>query len=139
MPDPGKPHVRDAKHPWRRLLAIGAMFVLIGGALLVLEPGENVFMTWACALFGAVCLGVGFLQMRSEAHGTSAPLSHGGLVVLAFLFSATCLVLSLGAFTAEDADFASRYPRWLGMMFGPIGTLFFGAAGIYGLVKGPRA
>ena len=139
MPEPGKTRVRGPKHPWRRLLAVGTTFLLLGGTMLVLEPGDNTLVVWTCALFGAVCLGVGFLQARSAGNGGTARLPHGGLVVLAFLLSVTCLLLSIGAFTAEDAEFARRHPRWLGMVFGPIGTLFFGAAGVYGIAKGPRA
>lgn len=76
------------------------------------------------------------MQMRAARRGTKP--HHKALAGMALLFSMACLLVAWGAINGADADFSARYPRGLGIVFGFIGTAFFGAAGIYGLVKGPR-
>ncbi|MFF5793369.1 hypothetical protein ACFY5D_15095 [Paeniglutamicibacter sp. NPDC012692] len=121
---------------WRWVTIIGAGLLVACLAMLLTPSATNPPLAAGCATFGAVLAGTGVVQMRAARRGTKP--HHKAMAWMALLAGVACLLIAVGAINAVDADFSARYPRGLGIVAGFIGTAFFGAAGIYGLVKGPR-
>lgn len=133
---PGDRAVDKELRKWQWVTIFGAVLLIAFTAMLLTPPATNSLMDAGCATFGAVMAGTGIVQIRAARRGTKP--NHNAMAGMGLLGSLACLLIALGAVNGVDADFSARYPRGMAIVFGFVGTAFFGTAGIYGLVKGPR-
>lgn len=120
---------------YRGLTIVGFIFLIAGLAIFFLPQTQAHFLAAGGAVFGAACAGIGIVQVIALRQGTKPHLK--AMAWLSILFGIACLLLAIGAWSGDELDFSARRPRWVGIVFGSLGTLFFGGGGIYALLKKP--